>query len=120
MDLCCVFVCACVHVVCTMCLCVGVCLLVCVCVWCSDSPPLCQSCRAASSVKVALDPARSRGDRKRIVTFGGVTKMESVSWEEERQEEEGGKDESQTLQHLLSSATVAMPTAGMSSGQERE
>ncbi|XP_060720474.1 LIM and calponin homology domains-containing protein 1a isoform X2 [Tachysurus vachellii] len=86
----------------------------------SDSPPLCQSCRASSSVKVALDPARSRGDRKRIVTFGGVTKMESISWEEERQEEEGGKDESETLQHLLSSATVAMPTAGMSSGQERD
>ncbi|XP_047672108.1 LIM and calponin homology domains-containing protein 1a isoform X6 [Tachysurus fulvidraco] len=85
----------------------------------SDSPPLCQSCRATSSVKVALDPARSRGDRKRIVTFGGVTKVESVSWEEERQEEEGGKDESETLQHL-SSATVAMPTAGMSSGQERD
>ncbi|XP_058240612.1 LIM and calponin homology domains-containing protein 1a isoform X2 [Hemibagrus wyckioides] len=91
----------------------------------SDSPPLCQSCRAASSLKVALsDPARcrgrSRGDRKRIVTFGGVTKMESVSWEEERQEEEGGKDESETLRRLLSSATVAMPTAGMSSGRERD
>ncbi|KAB5518498.1 hypothetical protein PHYPO_G00166700 [Pangasianodon hypophthalmus] len=95
----------------------------------SDSPPLCQSCLAASSVKVAhSDPARcqgrSRGDRKRIVTFGGVTKMENVSWEEERQEEEwrkeGGKDESETLQRLLSSATVAMPTAGMSSGRERD
>ncbi|XP_053086800.1 LIM and calponin homology domains-containing protein 1a isoform X3 [Pangasianodon hypophthalmus] len=95
----------------------------------SDSPPLCQSCLAASSVKVAhSDPARcqgrSRGDRKRIVTFGGVTKMENVSWEEGRQEEEwrkeGGKDESETLQRLLSSATVAMPTAGMSSGRERD
>ncbi|XP_053533620.1 LIM and calponin homology domains-containing protein 1a isoform X3 [Ictalurus punctatus] len=94
----------------------------------SDSPPLCQSCLAASSVKVAhSDPARcqgrSRGDRKHVVTFGGVTKMESFSWEEERQEEEwrkeGGKDESEMLRRLFSSATVAMPTAGMSSGQER-
>ncbi|KAK3523197.1 hypothetical protein QTP86_021756, partial [Hemibagrus guttatus] len=91
----------------------------------SDSPPLCQACRAASSLKVTLsDPARcrgrSRGNRKRIVTFGGVTKMESISWEEESQEEEGGKDESETLRRLLSSATVAMPTAGMSAGRERE
>ncbi|TSO98540.1 LIM and calponin homology domains-containing protein 1 [Bagarius yarrelli] len=91
----------------------------------SDSPPLCQSCRFAStSVKVALsDPARRRGrspgDRKRVVTFGGVTNMESVSWDEERQEEEGGKEESEMLQHLLSSATVAMPTTGMRSGRER-
>ncbi|KAI5628185.1 LIM and calponin-likey domains-containing protein 1 isoform X3 [Silurus asotus] len=94
----------------------------------SDLPPLCQSCLAASSVKVAhSDPphcrGRSRGDRKRVVTFGGVTQMENVSWGDERQDEEwrkeGGKDESETLRRLLSSATVAMPTTGMSSGRER-
>ncbi|KAI5087779.1 LIM and calponin-like domains-containing protein 1 isoform X2 [Silurus meridionalis] len=66
---------------------------------------------------------RSRGDRKRVVTFGGVTQMENVSWGDERQDEEwrkeGGKDESETLRRLLSSATVAMPTTGMSSGRER-
>ncbi|XP_076846758.1 LIM and calponin homology domains-containing protein 1a isoform X4 [Brachyhypopomus gauderio] len=94
----------------------------------SDSPPapLCQTCLAASSAKVARGDVAGRrvpscGERRRLVTFGGVTEMESASWREEEEEEEGWgageRDESEVLQCLLSTATVAMPTIGMSSGQ---
>ncbi|XP_066518183.1 uncharacterized protein [Hoplias malabaricus] len=110
----------------------------------SDSPPapLCQACLekgsilAASSVKVARGElaagrGRSHGDRRRFVTFGGVTEVESVSWKEGEEEEEEEKekeerrreskmDESDKLQSLLSTATVAMPTTGMSSGLTAE
>ena len=118
----------------------GVC--VCACVF-SDSPPapLCQACLekgsilAASSGKVAKGDlaagrGRSHGDRRRFVTFGGVTEVESVSWkegeeqedeeEEEERRKERERDESETLRRLLSTATVAMPTIGVSSGLTAE
>ncbi|KAL7855751.1 hypothetical protein AOLI_G00193550 [Acnodon oligacanthus] len=102
----------------------------------SDSPPapLCQACLekgsilAASLGKVAKGDlasgrGRSHGDRRRFVTFGGVTEVESVSWkegeeqedeeeEEEERRKESERDESETLRRLLSTATVAMPTIG--------
>ncbi|XP_036438926.1 LIM and calponin homology domains-containing protein 1a isoform X4 [Colossoma macropomum] len=109
----------------------------------SDSPPapLCQACLekgsilAASSGKVAKGDlaagrGRSHGDRRRFVTFGGVTEVESVSWkegeeqedeeEEEERRKERERDESETLRRLLSTATVAMPTIGVSSGLTAE
>uniref|UniRef100_A0A3B4DJ13 LIM and calponin homology domains 1a n=1 Tax=Pygocentrus nattereri TaxID=42514 RepID=A0A3B4DJ13_PYGNA len=109
----------------------------------SDSPPapLCQACLekgsilAASSAKVAKGDlaagrGRSHGDRRRFVTFGGVTEVESVSWkegeeqedeeEEEERRKESERDESETLRRLLSTATVAMPTIAVSSGLTAE
>ncbi|KAK1792589.1 hypothetical protein P4O66_012518, partial [Electrophorus voltai] len=102
----------------------------------SDSPPvpLCQACLekgsflAASLAKVARGIVTDRrgpsySERRRFVTFGGVTEMESTSWREEKEAEEekgwgaGERDESEVLQCLLSTATVAMPTVGMNSGQ---
>ncbi|XP_073802940.1 LIM and calponin homology domains-containing protein 1a isoform X17 [Danio rerio] len=104
----------------------------------SDEPivPLCQTClekgclSVASKTKFAKnDPAgcwdHSSGERRRFVTFGGVTEMESTSWkEEEEEEEEDGEDEEkgeregnegEKLRYLLSVAPVAVPTIGLSS-----
>ncbi|KAG9259650.1 LIM and calponin homology domains-containing protein 1 isoform X3 [Astyanax mexicanus] len=100
----------------------------------SDPPPapLCQACLEKGSI-LAAPPARvARGDlaagrgrsprdRRRFVTFGGVTELECVSWREEEEEEEEGRregegEESETLRRLLSTATVAMPTLGVSPG----
>ncbi|KAI4875173.1 hypothetical protein NFI96_014239 [Prochilodus magdalenae] len=107
----------------------------------SDSPPapLCQACvekgsiLAASTGKVArgdlaAGQGRSHGDRRRFVTFGGVTEVESVSWKEGEEDEEEDeerrrerkRDESETLRRLLSTATVAMPSIGASSGPTAE
>ncbi|XP_056316703.1 LIM and calponin homology domains-containing protein 1a isoform X4 [Danio aesculapii] len=100
----------------------------------SDEPivPLCQTClekgclSVASKTKVAKnDPAgcwdRSSGKSRRVVTFGGVTEMESTSWKEEEEdgedEEEGEREgnEAEKLRYLLSVAPVAVPNIGLSS-----
>ncbi|XP_077060941.1 LIM and calponin homology domains-containing protein 1a isoform X5 [Siphateles boraxobius] len=96
----------------------------------SDDPivPLCQTClekgclSVSSKTKVAKNDLagcqeRSSGERRRFVTFGGVTEMESTSWKEEEDEEreEGQGDEAEKLRYLLSMATVAVPTIGLGS-----
>ncbi|XP_067297939.1 LIM and calponin homology domains-containing protein 1a isoform X2 [Pseudorasbora parva] len=95
----------------------------------SDDPivPLCQTClekgclSVSSKTKVAKNDLagcqeRSSGERRRFVTFGGVTEMESTSWKEEDEErEEGQGDEAEKLRYLLSMATVAVPTIGLGS-----
>lgn len=96
----------------------------------SDDPivPLCQTClekgcfSVSSKTKVAKSDLagcqeRSSGERRRFVTFGGVTEMESTSWKEEEDEEreEGQGDEAEKLRYLLSMATVAVPTIGLGS-----
>ncbi|XP_052420805.1 LIM and calponin homology domains-containing protein 1 isoform X1 [Carassius gibelio] len=96
----------------------------------SDDPivPLCQTClekgchSVASKTKVAKNDLascqeRSSGERRRFVTFGGVTEMESTSWKEEEDEEgeEGQGDEAGKLRYLLSMAPVAVPTIGLGS-----
>ncbi|XP_016415538.1 LIM and calponin homology domains-containing protein 1-like [Sinocyclocheilus rhinocerous] len=91
--------------------------------------PLCQTClekgchSVASKTKVAKNDLascreRSSGERRRFVTFGDVTEMESTSWKEE--DEEGGEgegqgDEAEKLRYLLSMAPVAVPTIGLGS-----
>ncbi|XP_057186771.1 LIM and calponin homology domains-containing protein 1a isoform X3 [Triplophysa rosa] len=95
----------------------------------SDEPivPLCQSClekgclSIASNAKVAKNDLagcreRPSGERRRFVTFGGVTEMESTSWIDEDKgggEEERG--EAEKLRYLLSMAPVAVPTIGLGS-----
>ncbi|XP_058628703.1 LIM and calponin homology domains-containing protein 1a isoform X4 [Onychostoma macrolepis] len=94
----------------------------------SDDPivPLCQTClekgclSVSSKMKVAKNDLascreRSSGERRRFVTFGGVTEMESTSWKEEENEEggEGQGDEAEKLRYLLSMAPVAVPTIGL-------
>ncbi|XP_050962566.1 LIM and calponin homology domains-containing protein 1a isoform X1 [Labeo rohita] len=98
----------------------------------SDDPivPLCQTClekgclSVSTKTKVAKNDLascreRSSGERRRFVTFGGVTEMESNSWkEEEEEDEEGGEgqgDEAEKLRYLLSMAPVAVPTIGLGS-----
>ncbi|XP_043093249.1 LIM and calponin homology domains-containing protein 1a isoform X3 [Puntigrus tetrazona] len=96
----------------------------------SDDPivPLCQTClekgclSVSSKMKVAKNDLascreRSSGERRRFVTFGGVTEMESTSWKEEEDEEggEGQGDEAEKLRYLLSMAPVAVPTIGLGS-----
>lgn len=102
----------------------------------SDEPivPLCQTClekgclSVASKTKVAKNDLagcwdRSSGERRRFVTFGGVTEMESTSWKEEDEEEDGEDEEkreregneAEKLRYLLSMAPVAVPTIGLSS-----
>ncbi|XP_048054379.1 LOW QUALITY PROTEIN: LIM and calponin homology domains-containing protein 1a [Megalobrama amblycephala] len=100
----------------------------------SDDPivPLCQTClekgclSVSSKTKVAKNDLagcqeRSSGERRRFVTFGGVTEMESTSWKEEEEEEEdeergeGQGDEAEKLRYLLSMASVAVPTIGLGS-----
>ncbi|XP_051557816.1 LIM and calponin homology domains-containing protein 1a isoform X3 [Myxocyprinus asiaticus] len=93
----------------------------------SDEPivPLCQTClekgclSIASNAKVAKNDLagcreRSSGERRRIVTFGGVTEMENTSWQEE-DEERGEGNEAEKLRYLLSMAPVAVPTIGLGS-----
>ncbi|XP_055061594.2 LIM and calponin homology domains-containing protein 1a isoform X2 [Misgurnus anguillicaudatus] len=95
----------------------------------SDEPivPLCQTClekgclSIASKAKVAKNDLagcreRPSGERRRFVTFGGVTEMESTSWKDEENEvgEEEG-DEAEKLRYLLSIAPVAVPTIGLGS-----
>ncbi|XP_051982295.1 LIM and calponin homology domains-containing protein 1-like [Xyrauchen texanus] len=95
----------------------------------SDEPivPLCQTClekgclSIASNAKVAKNNLagcreRSSGERRRIVTFGGVTEMENTSWQEEDEERgEGEGNEAEKLRYLLSMAPVAVPTIGLGS-----
>lgn len=96
----------------------------------SDDPivPLCQTClekgclSVSSKMKVAKNDLAScressSGERRRFVTFGGVTEMESTSWKEEENEEggEGKGDEAEKLRYLLSMAPVAVPTIGLGS-----
>ncbi|KTG01494.1 hypothetical protein cypCar_00034266 [Cyprinus carpio] len=97
----------------------------------SDDPivPLCQTClekgchSVASKTKVAKNDLascreRSSGERRRFVTFGGVTEMKSTSWKEEVEDKEGGEgqgDEAEKLRYLLSMAHVAVPTIGLGS-----
>lgn len=91
--------------------------------------PLCQSClekgclSIASKAKVAKNDLagcreRPSGERRRFVTFGGVTEMESTSWIDEDKggvEEEEERDEAEKLRYLLSMASVAVPTIGLGS-----
>ncbi|XP_026059705.1 LIM and calponin homology domains-containing protein 1a isoform X2 [Carassius auratus] len=96
----------------------------------SDAPivPLCQTClekgclSVSSKMTVAKNDLascreRSSGERRRFVTFGGVTEMESTSWKEEEDEEggEGQGNEAEKLRYLLSMAPVAVPTIGLGS-----
>ncbi|XP_051754983.1 LIM and calponin homology domains-containing protein 1a isoform X6 [Ctenopharyngodon idella] len=98
----------------------------------SDDPivPLCQTClekgclSVSSKTKVAKNDLagcqeRSSGERRRFVTFGGVTEMESTSWKEEEEEDEergeGQGNEAEKLRYLLSMAPVAVPTIGLGS-----
>ncbi|XP_028831574.1 LOW QUALITY PROTEIN: LIM and calponin homology domains-containing protein 1-like [Denticeps clupeoides] len=104
----------------------------------SESPPICQACIEKNSIPPAISKTiaaqddlaarrtrgnrRFHGNRQRFVTFGPVTEMDQQCWERlsishpgEEDEERGEMDESQTLQRLLSSATVAMPTICMGS-----
>ncbi|ROI16023.1 LIM and calponin homology domains-containing protein 1, partial [Anabarilius grahami] len=98
----------------------------------SDDPivPLCQTClekgclSVSSKTKVAKNDLagcqeRSSGERRRFVTFGGVTEMESTSWKEEEEEDEergeGQGDEAEKLRYLLSMAPIAVPTIGLGS-----
>lgn len=97
----------------------------------SDDPivPLCQTClekgclSVSSKTKVAKNDLagcqeRSSGERRRFVTFGGVTEMESASWKVEQEDEkrgEGQGDEAEKLRYLLSMAPVAVPTIGLGS-----
>uniref|UniRef100_A0A8C2FUB1 LIM and calponin homology domains 1a n=1 Tax=Cyprinus carpio TaxID=7962 RepID=A0A8C2FUB1_CYPCA len=96
----------------------------------SDDPivPLCQMCleKGCLSVSSKMTVAKndvascrehSSGERRRFVTFGGVTEMESTSWKEEEDEEggEGQGNEAEKLRYLLSMAPVAVPTIGQGS-----
>ncbi|TRY94472.1 hypothetical protein DNTS_004614 [Danionella cerebrum] len=97
----------------------------------SDDPtvPLCQMCLEKGCLSVSSKTKAAKNDlatcresssseRRRFVTFGGVTEMENISWNEDEEEEEGGRelrDEAVKLQSLISVAPVAVPTIGLGS-----